>query len=172
MVDRTFIFSGFAAQLASKVAPGTPALVAAGSEDPIAPRDQVEGVHKALGAADPLLVFEGGHEVTMTVLDGAKAFLAKARKITLNEETFYYDTNSCPNSPVIADIEEGWYAPDDAKHCFFHTRGYEMFQAARTHGGCADLARIFMSCNKEPSKIMHIGTNPLSARDARAKISY
>lgn len=68
---------GFAAQLASKVAPGTPALVAAGSEDPIAPRDQVEGVHKALGAADPLLVFEGGHEVTMTVLDGAKAFLAK-----------------------------------------------------------------------------------------------
>lgn len=77
-----------------------------------------------------------------------------------------------PDAEVIADIEEGWYAPDDAKHCFFHTRGYEMFQAARTHGGCADLARIFMSCNKEPSKIMHIDTNPLSARDARAKISY
>lgn len=68
---------GFAAHLASKVAPTIPALVAAGSKDPIAPRDQVEGVHKALGAADPLLVFEGGHEVTMTVLDAAKAFLAK-----------------------------------------------------------------------------------------------
>ncbi|CAK9056775.1 unnamed protein product [Durusdinium trenchii] len=64
------------------------------------------------------------------------------------------------------------YAPDDAKHCFFHTRGFEMFEAARTHGGNADLARIFMSCNKEPSKIMHIGTNPLSARNARTKISY
>ena len=26
---------------------------------------------------------------------------------------------------VVADIEEGWYAPDDTKHCFFHTRGPE-----------------------------------------------
>jgi len=77
-----------------------------------------------------------------------------------------------PEAEVLADIEEGWYAPDESKHCFFHTRGFEMFEAARTHGGCADLARIFMSCNKEPSKIMHIGTNPLSARDARTKISY
>eukprot|EP00913_Durusdinium_trenchii_P014946 g14020.t1 len=88
-------------------------------EDPIAPRDQVEGVHQALGPSSDLLAFEGSHEVTMTVVE------------------------------VLADIEEGWYAPDDAKHCFFHTRGFEMFEAARTHGGNADLARIFMSCNKE-----------------------
>ncbi|CAJ1335414.1 unnamed protein product, partial [Effrenium voratum] len=79
---------------------------------------------------------------------------------------------SKPDAEVLAEIEEGWYAPDDTKQCFFNTRGYELFQAARAHGGYADLARIFMSCNKEPSKIMHIGTNPLSARNARTKIAY
>ncbi|CAJ1441573.1 unnamed protein product, partial [Effrenium voratum] len=57
------------------------ALVAAGNEDPIAPRAQVEEVHKALAghgaSVEPLLAFEGGHEVTMTVVEAAKAFLAK-----------------------------------------------------------------------------------------------
>jgi len=69
-------------------------------------------------------------------------------------------------------IEDGWYVPDATKHCIFHTQGYELFQAARTHGGYADLARIFMSCNKEPSKLLNIGDMPLSARAAPAKISY
>jgi len=69
-------------------------------------------------------------------------------------------------------IEDGWYVPDEKKHCLFHTHGYELFQAARTHGGYADLARIFMSCNKEPSKLLNIGEKALSARAAPAKISY
>lgn len=77
-----------------------------------------------------------------------------------------------PDSEIEAAIEDGWYSPDAEKHCFFNTRGYELFQAARTHGGYADLARIFMSCNKEPSKIMNIGEKALSARAAPGKISY
>lgn len=66
---------GFAAKLAPAQAP--PCLVTSGSEDPIAPRDQVEGVHQALGPSSDLLAFEGSHEVTMTVVEGVKAFLAK-----------------------------------------------------------------------------------------------
>lgn len=71
---------GFSAQLANSVtskSPSLPSLVTAGSEDPIAPREQVEAVHKALSSTEPLLVFEGGHEVTMKVVEGAKSFLAK-----------------------------------------------------------------------------------------------
>lgn len=49
-------------------------------------------------------------------------------------------------------IEECWYRPDEKKHCLFHTRGYELFHAARTHSSGAEFARIFVCSGKEPSK--------------------
>mmetsp|Transcript_95949 Transcript_95949/g.298768 ORF Transcript_95949/g.298768 Transcript_95949/m.298768 type:complete len:393 (+) Transcript_95949:119-1297(+) len=49
-------------------------------------------------------------------------------------------------------IEECWYRPDEKKHCLFHTRGFELFEAARTHGGGAEVARIYICNGKEPSK--------------------
>lgn len=68
-------------------------------------------------------------------------------------------------------IEDCWYRPDEKKHCLFHTRGNEMYEAARTHGGHAELARIYISCGKEPSKKLKLADNVLSAH-ANAKISY
>lgn len=73
------------------------------------------------------------------------------------------------HDPAIEDI---WYKPDEKKHCLFHCRGYEYFEAARTHGGAAELARIYISCGKEPSKKLRLQSNVLSARGGPAKISY
>lgn len=69
-------------------------------------------------------------------------------------------------------IEEGWIVPEEYPHFLFNSRGYELFQAARTHGGHADLARIFMSCNKEPHKFMQVGETPLASRTGPSQISY
>eukprot|EP00930_Biecheleria_cincta_P027415 TRINITY_DN19264_c0_g1_i2.p1 TRINITY_DN19264_c0_g1~~TRINITY_DN19264_c0_g1_i2.p1 ORF type:complete len:372 (+),score=50.06 TRINITY_DN19264_c0_g1_i2:55-1116(+) len=69
-------------------------------------------------------------------------------------------------------IEEGWIVPEEYPHCLFNARGYELFQAARTHGGHADLARIFMSCNKEPHKFLQVGETPLASRTGPSHISY
>lgn len=69
-------------------------------------------------------------------------------------------------------IEDIWYKPDEKKHCLFHCRGYEYFEAARTHGGAAEVARIYISCGKEPSKKLRLGSNVMSARGPPAKISY
>eukprot|EP00933_Yihiella_yeosuensis_P044185 TRINITY_DN39271_c0_g1_i1.p1 TRINITY_DN39271_c0_g1~~TRINITY_DN39271_c0_g1_i1.p1 ORF type:complete len:411 (-),score=77.81 TRINITY_DN39271_c0_g1_i1:111-1343(-) len=83
--------------------------------------------------------------------------------------------SACSKSDALARevcIEDGWYAPDENKHCLFHTHGYELFQAARAHGGYADVARIFLSCGKEPSKMLNVGEKALSARNAPSKISY
>lgn len=69
-------------------------------------------------------------------------------------------------------IEEGWIVPEEYPHCLFNARGYELFQAARTHGGHADLARIFMSCNKEPHKFLQVGETPLASRTGPSHLSY
>jgi len=69
-------------------------------------------------------------------------------------------------------IEEGWVVPEEYPHCLFNARGYELFQASRTHGGHADLARIFMSCNKEPHKFLQVGETPLASRTGPSHISH
>lgn len=70
-------------------------------------------------------------------------------------------------------IEDCWYRPDQKKHCLFHTRGYEYFEAARTHGGHAALASIYISCGKEPSKKLKLGQeSQVGSRGAPVKISY
>eukprot|EP00931_Biecheleriopsis_adriatica_P028014 TRINITY_DN16750_c2_g3_i1.p1 TRINITY_DN16750_c2_g3~~TRINITY_DN16750_c2_g3_i1.p1 ORF type:complete len:433 (-),score=96.33 TRINITY_DN16750_c2_g3_i1:56-1354(-) len=60
---------------------GAMALLASGSADTIAPRDEAKELHEALAAAnakpEPLLCYEGGHEITMKVADAVKAFLGK-----------------------------------------------------------------------------------------------
>lgn len=68
-------------------------------------------------------------------------------------------------------IEDCWYRPDEKKNCLFHGRGYEMYEASRTQGGASDLARIYISCDKEPSKKLRLANNVLSARGSR-NISY
>lgn len=69
-------------------------------------------------------------------------------------------------------IEDCWHAPDASKHCLFDNRGYEMFEAARAHGGHAELARIYISCGTEPSKKISLATNVLKKRAPKAIISY
>jgi hypothetical protein len=70
-------------------------------------------------------------------------------------------------------IEDCWYPPDPRKHCLFHTRGYEMFEGARTHsGGHAELARVYIARGKEPSKKLATGQNVLKKRGPAAQISY
>jgi hypothetical protein len=69
-------------------------------------------------------------------------------------------------------IEDCWYEPDTKKHCLFHTRGFEYYEASRAHGGHAELARIYISCGKEPSKKLKIATNVLRNKGPGAKISY
>jgi len=69
-------------------------------------------------------------------------------------------------------IEDCWYAPDTKRHCLFHTRGFEYYEASRAHGGHAELSRIYISCGKEPSKKLKIATNVLRNKGPGAKISY
>jgi len=69
-------------------------------------------------------------------------------------------------------IEDCWYAPDAKKHCLFHTRGLEYYEASRAHGGHAELARIYISCGKEPSKKLKVATNVLRNKGPSAKVSY
>jgi len=68
-------------------------------------------------------------------------------------------------------IEDCWYSPDEKRHCLFHSRGYELFEAARTHGGHSELARIYLSRGKEPSKKLRVAENVLAAR-SRTEVSY
>jgi len=67
--------------------------------------------------------------------------------------------------------EDGWFSPAEYPESLFHSRGYELFQASRIHGGHADVARIFLSVNKEPNKIMLPDAPPLSGRAAPGKFS-
>lgn len=76
----------------------------------------------------------------------------------------------CPGrDPNIEDI---WHKPDPKKHCLFHGRGYELFEAARTHGGHSEVARIYISCGQEPSKMLKLTPEGLSTIKRTAKISY
>mmetsp|Transcript_54556 Transcript_54556/g.130154 ORF Transcript_54556/g.130154 Transcript_54556/m.130154 type:complete len:355 (+) Transcript_54556:35-1099(+) len=68
-------------------------------------------------------------------------------------------------------IEECWHAPDAAKHCLFHTRGFEMYESARAHVGHAEFARVYICRSKEPSKVLKHSTNVLSAR-GHMTVSY
>lgn len=68
-------------------------------------------------------------------------------------------------------IEDCWYRPDEKKHCLFHTRGFELFEGARTHSGGAEVARIYICNGKEPSKKLGLKEQiPLLKR--AGKISY
>jgi len=79
----------------------------------------------------------------------------------------------CAGIPGLdPNIEDCWYKPDEKKHCLFNTRGYEMFEAARTHGGAAELARIYIASGKEPSKMLKLAENVLKPRGKAAQISY
>jgi len=69
-------------------------------------------------------------------------------------------------------IEDCWYEPSSDKHCLFHTRGFEFYEASRAHGGHADLARIYISCGQEPSKKLKIARNVLKNKGPGFKISY
>jgi hypothetical protein len=69
-------------------------------------------------------------------------------------------------------IEDCWYEPDQKKHCLFHTRGFEFYEASTAHGSHAELARIYISCGKEPSKKLKIARNVLKNKGPGAKISY
>ena len=52
----------------------------------------------------------------------------------------------------VTDHKDCWYVPDKSKHCLYHTKGYEMYEAARAHGGASELGRLYLSCGQEPSK--------------------
>jgi len=61
-----------------------------------------------------------------------------------------------------AEAEVCWYAPDKKKNCLFDTRGYEMFSKARAHGASAEIARIYISTDQEPSKKLKLAKNVLT----------
>jgi len=71
-------------------------------------------------------------------------------------------------------IEDIWHRPDEKKHCLFHGRGFELYEAARTHGGHAEVARIYIACGKEPSKklVMKMGEKNFKGGEATKTISY
>jgi hypothetical protein len=69
-------------------------------------------------------------------------------------------------------LEDCWYAPDPKKLCLYHSRGFELYEASRAHGGHSELARIYISCGKEPSKKLKIATNVLKNKGPGAKTSY
>eukprot|EP00928_Gymnodinium_smaydae_P042504 TRINITY_DN28607_c3_g1_i1.p1 TRINITY_DN28607_c3_g1~~TRINITY_DN28607_c3_g1_i1.p1 ORF type:complete len:363 (-),score=77.69 TRINITY_DN28607_c3_g1_i1:55-1017(-) len=71
-------------------------------------------------------------------------------------------------------LEECWFQPDPKRNCLFHNRGYEVYEGARGRGGRqAELARIFLSCGQEPSKLLQLNHLPSLARSGAPKtISY
>jgi len=69
-------------------------------------------------------------------------------------------------------LEDLWHRPNSEKHCLFHGRGYEIFEAARTHGGHAELARIYISCGKEPSKKLKLGATAPGENAKKQQIKY
>lgn len=93
------------------------------------------------------------------------------RRMTLHKDSHLVQGGFRAGVPGLdPNIEDMWYKPDAQKHCLFHTRGYEYFEAARTHGGAAELGRIHISCGKEPSKKL-CQQAKISSRQV-AKISY
>eukprot|EP00929_Paragymnodinium_shiwhaense_P025184 TRINITY_DN15290_c0_g1_i1.p1 TRINITY_DN15290_c0_g1~~TRINITY_DN15290_c0_g1_i1.p1 ORF type:complete len:385 (-),score=63.19 TRINITY_DN15290_c0_g1_i1:153-1307(-) len=72
---------------------------------------------------------------------------------------------------IVPEIEDCWYRPDEKKHCLFHSRGYEMSQGARAHGH-SELARVYLSCGKEPVKKLRVAEQVLSKRGAHTRITY
>lgn len=82
-------------------------------------------------------------------------------------------TNTAGVPGLDPQIEDRWHRPDEDKNCLFHTRGYDMYLGARARGGNGELARIFISVDKEPSKKLNLGgIQPLSARGPPKVISY
>lgn len=84
-----------------------------------------------------------------------------------------------PNKKVQVELthnptrEEPWYRPDERKNCLYNTRGYEMYEAARLRGaaGHSEFARIYISCGKEPSKLLKLAEN-FPAQGRTKVISY
>lgn len=135
---------------------------------------------KTLGNVDPMpdtsLIIPtkdmgGSNEARKSKVKGADDDRGP-RRMTLSRESADLGSGFEARVPgKDPNIEDVWYAPDQKKHCLFHNRGYEYFEAARTHGGAAELARIYISCGKEPSKKLKLQVTPLSKREG-AKISY
>jgi len=52
-------------------------------------------------------------------------------------------------------LEGMWVRPDESKHCFYHTRGYELFKVAREsgQGGHSFIAKISINNRNFPSLI-------------------
>jgi len=59
-------------------------------------------------------------------------------------------------------LEDQWYRPDERKHCMYHSRGYELWEAQRSMGkftknplivgdGHSEFARIYIASGKEPT---------------------
>jgi hypothetical protein len=70
------------------------------------------------------------------------------------------------------ELQGCWHRPDERTHCLFHSRGYEMFERSRTQGGHAELARIYISCEKEPSKKLRLRDQVLAKDGAHMHISH
>mmetsp|Transcript_86480 Transcript_86480/g.245233 ORF Transcript_86480/g.245233 Transcript_86480/m.245233 type:complete len:382 (+) Transcript_86480:97-1242(+) len=68
-------------------------------------------------------------------------------------------------------IEDCWHRPDAKKNCLYHTRGLEIFEAARAHTPHAPMARLFISIGKAPTKMLKMAQNVLTSRTV-SEISY
>jgi hypothetical protein len=64
--------------------------------------------------------------------------------------------------PDSAKADDGSYPADKKKQCSFDMRGYEMFSKARAQGASAEIARIYISTDKEPSKKLRLAKNVLT----------
>lgn len=69
-------------------------------------------------------------------------------------------------------LEDCWYEPEWRKGCLFHTRGLELYEASRAWGGASEIARIYISGDKEPSKKLKVAENVLKTKGPCAKVSY
>jgi hypothetical protein len=61
-------------------------------------------------------------------------------------------------------LEDCWYRPDAKRHCYFHTRGFELYEASQACAGRSELAQIHLSCGMEPSKVFQRPKSALKTR--------
>jgi hypothetical protein len=95
------------------------------------------------------------------------------RRMTLSQGPGSGDGDGHKGIPGLdPTLEDCWYEPEWKKGCLFHTRGLELWEASRAHGGHSEIARIYISCGKEPSKKLKVATNVLKNKGPCAKTSY
>jgi len=140
--------------------------------------NSLTGKYKKFGEVEP----QPDHDIVTTGMgtkgkgkgkggEDGKDKLATLRRMTFSAAASTAAGSGSPKGIPGLDpvLEDCWYEPEWAKGCLFHTRGLELYEASRAHGGNSEIVRIYISGDKEPSKKLNVATNVLKNKGPCAK---